>query len=93
MAQLAINRLEIPPELQITIKDYVWPDKERKRIMNYKIGICNKIKGAYSPVTPSAIIHDTIWWFEVDHRQFQAHFCKCGEFSLVHQTEYILCKC
>ena len=39
MAQLAINRLEIPNELLIVIKDFTWLTKERKKIMDLKLKI------------------------------------------------------
>ena len=43
MAQLAINRLQVPCELHTLIKEYALLTKERKNIMNIQIQIFNKI--------------------------------------------------
>ena len=96
MAQLAINRLEIPNELLIVIKDFTWLTKERKKIMDLKLNINILVIFAFSPENPyGAPIHDNnAWWFCAEYVQFQAFFCKkCGEYYYYEFKTNAICKC
>lgn len=97
MAQLAINRLEIPNELLIIIKDFTWLTKERKKIMDLKLEINILVTFAYSPENPygSPKTNNHAWWFQAtDQNQFQAYFCnQCGNYYYYEFKTNAICKC
>ena len=95
-SHLAINKLPIPNELLIIIKDYTWLTKEKKKIMDFKLGINILIIFAFSPEnTYGAPEHgNNAWWFQAEQIQFQAYFCRhCGDYYYYQFKTNAICKC
>ena len=97
MAQLAINRLPLPSELLIIVKDFTWLTKERKKIMGFKVKTHMLILLAFSPENPYGVPaghSNNAWWFCAEYIQFQAFFCKkCGEYYYYEFKSNAICKC
>ena len=93
MAQLVINRLPVPNELQLIIKDYVFASQERKRIMNNKQNICNIIKD-FSKYKIHDQINNLYSVYNLKSPAFYMALCnKCGDYKNRHRYNKIVCKC
>lgn len=82
MAQLIINRLPVPIEIQYIIKDYAFPNQERRRIMNYYKQIfyvlTHKLYHTYPSSHYNMII---VYEHGLRHRWFSVHMCaSCGNY-------------
>ena len=97
MAQLVINRLPLPEEINSIIKDYVFPSQERKIIMDLKQNICNIIKDfsknkfhtySYNNLDNSYSLYN------LKSPAFHMALCnKCGDYKNRHRYNKIVCKC
>lgn len=95
MAQLVINRLELPFELHCIIKDFALPSKERKQIMVRKQYIHAQLNYAY--LTICTRHHYIQRWFkaygETHELDFESAFCiLCGNYADWTNTPAI-CNC
>lgn len=92
MAQICINRLDLPNDILIMIKDYSFLSIEKRDIMKKFKQTHTLINGAVSYSTfgckPNKISY--IWFSKNDYYYF--NFCKkCGNYARV-QTK-ISCRC
>ena len=91
MAQLYINRMNLPKEILFTIKDYIWYDIQIANIRKMKKDIHFTIKTAVCPNNETDDYwkgcHDRRWYFIINTHiikyYFQCNFCKkCGNYEL-----------
>ena len=82
MAQLSVNRLPLPKEIHIIIKDYAFPDKEIKRIMEIKKNINRIINGTIKwNIMDTSIYYIIIYENKLEYHYYM-HFCnKCGNYK------------
>lgn len=103
MAQLAINRLPFPNELQYIIKEYTFCNKERHKIIQIKKQICNLIIegfGAnrriqtYYNYNYTNHLNFNIFFFEkntIYHRYYMEFCPHCGNYK--NRNILICCIC
>ena len=102
MAQLSINRLRIPGEIQDIIKDYALPTKERKRITNVQLRIFHKIKllPKLRPPLGTIMCVNGVWMISdeliIYNRKYMSFCKKCGNYRrrfTFNQNCKIRCEC
>ena len=94
MAQLAINRFDIPNEIQSIIKEFALITIERKRIIEYHKKIfyvlTNKLYHTYPSSHYNMII---VYEIGQKHRWFSVFVCvKCGNYKERFYNN-ITCRC
>ena len=106
---LVINRLKLPKDMLIEIKDYVYYQTDIiavRRTKNIIMRMINDMSQVYK-LREYYSYNNTIWLFRIDSifepyaKQFQCHFClKCGEYTYfgcnwcVYGSDYSEClKC
>ena len=95
MAQLAINRLPLPEDIHFIIKEYAFLSIERKRIMQIKKQIGNKIIYADKDAIITHV-HFNRWWFKAEGEpSMYCVFCKnCGDYIYTRYISSVkLCQC
>lgn len=94
MAQMSINRLLLPEELLIIIKDYTFPSIERKHIMQIHTQIQLKVNKTINRTTqPNRMPNQWFYW-----DNYLCMFCTCcGNYKSrkypIHNYNLIKCKC
>ena len=81
MAQICINRFEIPREIVYIIKDYTFDTIERMEMKKKHKRLHTQIKCGYR----HGKITQPVWWFECPYeKRFCGEFCeKCGEYKYI----------
>ena len=93
MAQLIINRLQMPEEILIIIKDFIWFDLGKGKLMRIKKTIHTQIYNSISTRTHVYVHFPNHWWFQTITLKFQASFCKCGEYDEYNLYTLPTCRC